>query len=81
MNISDEKFAFLKSTRFWAVILGAISMYLESKGLIGEPERNLIATIVVGFTTIKTIDRNTGDSKVIAAEVQAEGQVDAAKKK
>jgi len=38
-----------------------VSVYLESKGYIGEPERNLIATIVAGFTAIRTIDRNMGD--------------------
>lgn len=56
-----EKFNFIYSTRFWAVILGALSIYLESKGYIGEPERNLIATIVAGFTAIRTIDRNIWD--------------------
>jgi len=38
-----------------------VSVYLESKGYIGEPERNLIATIVAGFVTVRTIDRNIGD--------------------
>jgi len=42
----NDKFAFLLSTRFWAIILGSLAIYLESKGYIGEPERNLIATIV-----------------------------------
>lgn len=54
----NPKFDFIFSTRFWALALGALSIYLEAKGLIGEPERNLIATIVAGFTAIRTIDRN-----------------------
>jgi hypothetical protein len=57
----NDKFAFLTSTRFIALVLGALSVYLESKGYIGEPERNLIATIVAGFVTVRTIDRNIGD--------------------
>lgn len=56
-----NKFDFIYSTRFWALALGALSIYLEAKGFIGEPERNLIATIVAGFTAIRTIDRNMGD--------------------
>lgn len=58
-----KKFAFLQSTRFWALILGSLAIYLETKGFIGEPERNLIATVVAWFTAIKTIDRNTWDVK------------------
>lgn len=57
------KLAFLGSTRFWAMILAAVSVYLESKGWLGVAERNLIATIAVGFTTIRTVDRNLGDKK------------------
>ena len=56
-----EKFAFLSSTRFWAMVLAAATVYLEAKGWLGEAERNLIATIAVGFTTIRTVDRNLGD--------------------
>lgn len=53
----NEKFAFLTSTRFWAMIIGAISIYLQTKGYIGEAEMALIATISGGFITIATIDR------------------------
>lgn len=48
---------FLTSNRFWALILGALSVYAETKGWIGEPERNLIATITSIFITVGTIDR------------------------
>ncbi len=57
----NDKFSFLLSTRFWAIILGSLAIYLETKGYIGEPERNLIATIVAWFTAVKTIDRNLWD--------------------
>jgi len=52
-----EKFDFLKSTRFWALIIGAVTFYLQTKGILGEAELNLIGTIVAGFIGIKTIDR------------------------
>lgn len=50
-------YSFLTSTRFWVMILGALSIYGEAKGWIGEPERNLIATISTVFITVKTLDR------------------------
>lgn len=55
----QEKFAFIYSTRFWALVIGAISIYLQTKGYIGEAEMVLIATIMGGFVTVKTIDRAT----------------------
>lgn len=48
---------FLQSNRFWAAILGALSIYLEAKGFIGEAERNMIATIAASFIAVRTIDR------------------------
>lgn len=53
----DPWWAFVRSTRFWVMILGATSVYLETKGWIGEPERNFIATISTVFITVKTLDR------------------------
>ncbi len=50
-------FQFLTSPRFWAIVLGAVSVYLKSKGIIGEPEMMLIATITAGFTIVRTTDR------------------------
>ena len=68
----NEKFAFLLSSRFWALIIGALSIYLQQKGFIGEPEMLLIATITAGFATIRTVDRNTGDAKIEAAKDKPE---------
>jgi hypothetical protein len=48
----------LKSERFWVMILGALSVYLEAKGWIGAPERNFIATISAIFIGVRTLDRN-----------------------
>ena len=69
----SNNFAFLQSTRFWALILGAVAYYLQSKGFIGEAEMILVATITAGFTTIRTIDR-ASEQKVFAAGVTT-GQV------
>lgn len=52
-----DKFNFLQSTRFWAMIIGAISIYLKTKGYIGEPEMQLVSTIMAGFIAVRTIDR------------------------
>lgn len=52
-----EKLNFLSSTRFWALVIGALSVYAQSKGYIGEPEMALIATLTAGFTLVRTVDR------------------------
>lgn len=52
-----ENLDFLKSNRFWMLVIGAVTLYLQSKGIIGEAELTLIGTIVAGFIGIRTIDR------------------------
>lgn len=52
-----EKFEFLKSTRFWALVVGSVVLYLQTKGLLGQPEMVLIETILGGFIGIRTVDR------------------------
>jgi hypothetical protein len=54
-----EQFMFLTSNRFWALVIGAISIYLQAKGIFGDAEMMLVATITTGFIGIKTIDRAT----------------------
>lgn len=74
--MENNKFDFLKSTRFWAIIIGAVAIYLQVKGIFGEAEMNLIAAIMGGFTLVRTIDRNTGDAKIGAAKAsKADGKV------
>lgn len=63
----DSTWAFLKAPRFWALIIGAVAIYLQAKGWIGESEMLLIATITAGFITVKTIDR-VGDKAVEASQ-------------
>ncbi len=68
MNKSTSNFEFLKSNRFWAMVIGAVSIYLKAKGYIGEAEMTLIATLSAGFLVVRTVDRNTGDAVVEAAK-------------
>lgn len=55
---TNNTWDFLYATRFWAMILTAVSVYLGAKGIIGAPEMLLITTITAGFTIIRTVDRN-----------------------
>lgn len=62
--MTNTTWAFLKATRFWAMVIAAVSVYAQAKGYIGQPEMLLIATITAGFTVVRTVDRAT---EVIAA--------------
>ena len=58
------------------MVIGAVSLYLQTKGLIGEAEMQLIATLSVGFIGVKTFDRTVdtvADAKVEAAALTQEG--------
>ena len=70
-----SNFSFLTSNRFWAMIVGATAVYLQAKGVLGEAEMLLIATITAGFTIVRTADRMS-EQKIIAAGVTT-GQVSA----
>lgn len=48
---------FLYSNRFWAMIVGAIILYLNTKGWIGKEEMILLETILGGFVAVRTVDR------------------------
>jgi len=61
-------FKFLHSERFWAMVIAAFSVYLKTKGWIGEPEMMLIATITSGFAVIRTIDR-LSDKSIESAKI------------
>ncbi len=64
------KWEFLKSTRFWAIVIAAVSVYLQQKGIFGQEEMQLIATVTGAFTVIRSLDR-VSDKKVEAAEATA----------
>lgn len=68
-TLDNPKLWFIYSPRFWAMVIGAVSLYLKAKGIFGDPEMVLITTIMAGFITIKTIDRNTWDSRIAAAKI------------
>lgn len=53
----NDKWLFLQSTRFWSLCIGALVIYLKTKGWIGESEMLLVNTILGGFIAIKTVDR------------------------
>ena len=53
-----NQFLFLKSTRFWALLVGAVSLYLKTKGIFGDAEMVLVTTIMAGFISIRTVDRS-----------------------
>lgn len=57
--INSIDFSFLKSNRFWALVIGAVATYLATKGIIGQAEMVLIDTIAFAFIGIRTIDRAT----------------------
>jgi hypothetical protein len=46
----------LKSTRFWAVVIGAVLIYLSQEGIISEPVMQLANTILTGYVVKRTID-------------------------
>jgi len=54
----ESTFIFLQSPRFWALVIGAVSYYLQQKGLFGSEEMTLVATITGLFITIRTLDRS-----------------------
>lgn len=49
--------SFLKSERFWAVVINAIVLYLQQRGIIGTAELTLVTAIIAPFVTIGTLDR------------------------
>ena len=54
-----DKFPFLTSTRFWAVVLIAIAGYLQSAGFTWDPNALGTALKIVagGHIGIRTLDR------------------------
>ena len=74
-----SKLKFILAPRFWALVIGALSIYLKTKGIIGEPEMVLIATITAGFITVATADRYS-DKQLDVARINADVSVKEAEK-
>ncbi len=55
--VSSKWYDFLTSNRFWAITIGALSIYGEQKGFLGDSEMQLIATISSLFVVVRTLDR------------------------
>lgn len=49
--------SFLKSNRFWVMIVGAIVIYIKTRGWLGDAEFALIETVLGGFIAVRTVDR------------------------
>lgn len=69
-----ENLQFLTATRFWVMVIGALSLYLRTKGWIGDAETILIATIAGGFITVATIDR-ISEKKLDVARIMTDTTV------
>ncbi len=65
--MQESQWAFLGSTRFWAIVIGAVALALSQEGLLADAWVVAITTIVGGFTIVRTVDR-VADKKVEAAE-------------
>ena len=46
----------LNSVRFWQVVLGALMMYVESKGWVDQALRDLVITVLGVSVTLGTAD-------------------------
>lgn len=46
----------LRSTRFWAVVIGAVLVYLSQEGIISESVMQLANTILAGYVVKRSID-------------------------
>lgn len=55
----NNEFEFLGKMRFWTMVLAALMLYLEQKGLIGEEEALFIGGLSAAFWATQTVDRAT----------------------
>ena len=58
----NKNFDFLKSVRFWKLVLVGIAFALYEVGAINQAILALIETILIGSVVIRTVDRNVGDT-------------------
>ena len=52
-----KKLDFIKSRRFWGLIVIALISVLQAEGIIGLDITNAIKVIIMGFIGIRTIDK------------------------
>lgn len=68
MQPKSNKWAFLTSTRFWAIVIGAVALALAQDGWISMAFAQMIATVSAGFITVNTVDRFSTSSTTPAVE-------------
>lgn len=56
-NMLPKQFSFLKSVRFWKLVLAGIGLALYNVGAISEALFALIEMVLLGSVTIRTFDR------------------------
>ena len=70
--MNKDQFAFLTSTRFWAIVISSASLTLVDPALPTQAWYvslgKFLGLIAGGFTVIRTIDRNTGDATIAASK-------------
>lgn len=54
----NKQWQFLTSTRFWAIVIGAVSVALFQDGYLSQAWATAISVIVGGFTVVRTVDRS-----------------------
>ena len=52
-----DKFAFLYSTRFWALVCIVAVMIASDNGLLTYQTAQYVYTLLGGFVTVRTVDR------------------------
>lgn len=69
--------SFLKSNRFWAMLIGVGIWYCNQKGFIGALEMQAIESILAGFVGIRTVDRlgeKTGTTTLVSMTTDESGK-------
>ena len=64
--METNKWAFLGSPRFYALVIGAVALALYQEGILALSYLTAIGTITGGFIGIRTLDR-ASDKRVEAA--------------
>jgi hypothetical protein len=53
----SEKFAFLQSNRFWAMVAFVAVLVAQDHGVLSIETASYLTTLLAGFIGIRTIDR------------------------
>lgn len=53
----NEHFGFIRSSRFWALVMLALSVALNSYGVMPQETMNALITLLGGYIAVGTIDK------------------------